>query len=317
MISQNSTDTQEILKSIFANYPIILYDTNHIYLLVGSPNDDLTKVIEEGINDTGVIQIFADEKGKETLSQWKRLGFTVRYINQQIECMNHVVNIRYPQIANPANCKKISLIPWYISPGKPYCVYVYLYAAWYYHTTGRKSMWLTAKATGRIFGISSFNKSTVCRNIKAMERYLNQNCSNAPISTEERGLSSTSDFIEIVPTILSSSITADAPEATYEAKTMPIPAPNGQAGKVSTILEGIPREYAEVIKPKEKITKKSRGTHTTTLKTKRKQHVQRSPVYIANSKIWDIRTKFIEISRRLIINEAIERHRLIITAIKN
>jgi hypothetical protein len=63
--------------------------------------------------------------------------------------MESSVIIKYLQVLNPKTDVSISLIPWFLLSGRPYPVFIYIYANWHYESFGKKSMKQSAIATGK------------------------------------------------------------------------------------------------------------------------------------------------------------------------
>lgn len=313
MLSQSTTGQQAILEEVFEKHPVILHSAaNRLYLLINDLGSELEKLIYTGETDTTELHVFNNKNDKELLAKWRRLGLIVRYRSQRMEYMWRTVTLIYPQIINPANKTNICLIPWFTLPGRPYPVFVYIYSIWHYNSAGRKSLWQSAKAAGEVFGIKSFNKSTVSRNDKAIARFVQTIDISTPISAEERAAITASELYETIPTILSNDAPAKELAGSFGVLASAIPERVNRQNKVNMALGNIPCEYADVIKP-ETVNAASPGdARKRPPAADRKRHVQRAPNFAGHIKILEIRTGFIEICRRIILNAAAGRHRFMI-----
>ena len=62
------------------------------------------------------------------------------------------------------------VIPWFLIPGRPYPIQVYLYACAVYSTDPGIGQRGAAEATREKYGLETFSHSTVCRSFKSFEQ---------------------------------------------------------------------------------------------------------------------------------------------------
>ena len=109
------------------------------------------------------IQIEPPKELKEFLD----LAESVRYHHYQIEYIKHheIVCPRYYF----ANGISVTLIPWYLIPGRPYPIQIYLFACELYSSNPKLGQRGAAEATRIKFNLETFSHSTVCRSFKSLE----------------------------------------------------------------------------------------------------------------------------------------------------
>jgi hypothetical protein len=92
---------------------------------------------------------------------------SVSYARYQIEYVEHheIVCPRYT-FAGGAH---VTVIPWFLIPGRPYPIQVYLYACALYSANPEIGQRGAAKATREKFRLGKFSHSTVCRSFKSFE----------------------------------------------------------------------------------------------------------------------------------------------------
>jgi len=310
MIPQNTGDRQEALSSVLCGLPVVLAaDAGTLYYLVRDIDQELEDFISTGRTETLAFQTLPGADMQPMADRWRRLGLDVAYLTHQMEYMGEKVTITYPQISNAATDMKISLIPWFLLNGRPYPVFAYAYAAWHYRTTDGASQQKTAETTGRLFGIESFHKSTVCRTIGLMEGIFGLSSADGPQGPEARGAPSPQELAELVPRILEvrASIEALGEMCGGKAKRMPGP-PRPRT------FDDIPCEYSNVIKEappparaarrdgRKRPARPRRGAP----KRKRPRPESADPAHIEK-----IRKGFIAILREATIGAAIAYHRLL------
>jgi hypothetical protein len=94
---------------------------------------------------------------------------SVTYLSYHIEgrwCKHEVVCPRYTF----AGGGFVVVIPWFLIPGRPYPVQVYLYASGLYSANPAMGQRAAAKATRAEFGLEKFSHSTVSRSFAAFEQ---------------------------------------------------------------------------------------------------------------------------------------------------
>jgi len=163
MISQGDVIIQDAIETVLRNIPVVMFHDTKAYILVKDLSKGLEEFIQTGKAGAGEISIFSDAQEKELTAGWRESGYEYAFHYQTLEYMNKRISVKYPAVANRKTEMSVSLIPWCMLPDRPYPVFVYAYANWHYSMTGQKSMMLSAHAAGKVFGVASFNKSTLCR----------------------------------------------------------------------------------------------------------------------------------------------------------
>jgi hypothetical protein len=305
IVTQNTTDKQEEnAASILYDFPYALSNgSSEIYLLVENLHEDLERFIIDGNVDVFDIYVLPKETEIKLLAQCRDLGFTYRYRSQSIEYMHHRVMIWYLQMMDSKTGRRLSLIPWFMLPGRCYPVFVYLYAINHYEMAAKKSQCESAAAAAKVFGINTFNKSTLCRNVRQMEPLLNSYGIHKPHAVPERKTGTSEEFLVHIPELLRDGV----PDPTRLS--------DNDSDHVSCIWSTLPLKLMDVIKPRsqppaEKIhdTRKrptrprKSSARTTTCK----------PDFVESSRIDKIRREFINISRDTVLNTAKLYHRFLI-----
>jgi len=323
-ISQKQNITQEVLKRIFQKIPTVIATNNgnSMFILVKDLSKELEAFIFTGKSQTTEFQVFTSEKTGEMITHWEQLGLTVAFSSQQIEYMHHQVRITFPQVSDPVTGKKILIIPWFVSKGRPYPIFVNIYSVWHYYTSEKKSLQLSATATAKLFGIDRFNKSTVCRNLKAMEQLVEDLHLDYPLSAIEHEAASTKDLIDLVPIMLKNSTLA---ETLYEMENGSASQADGNtvfqhaerignAERVLLAFRCIPQECSKVVKEAISTAGVNRDNRKRPkrLCTKRSKRVQRKMEFAKSVQIDNIRKFFITSIRDIILDAAITYHRFLV-----
>ena len=175
---------------------------HHLYVLIKDTRKDLEDFLLSGRAEADEFHALSDEHEQSIADLCVRLGLTATYHNQAMDYMHRRFMVTYPKIRNPANAKSITLIPWFMLPGRPYPLFVYLYAIWHYGVSERKSLRLSALAAGKLFGIDELNKSTVWRSIKAMGCFIGATGIDRPLAVDARPAPSMEDILGLVPELL-------------------------------------------------------------------------------------------------------------------
>ena len=84
-----------------------------------------------------------------------------------LECGQAVYEIYCPEIQDDGILYLI--VPEFMIPGRPYPIYVYIYAIMLYSSNPKMGQREAAEKTGKRFGIEKFSHSTVCRAMKRLE----------------------------------------------------------------------------------------------------------------------------------------------------
>lgn len=285
-----------------------------LYLLIKDISKELEDFILTGKMCTAEIHVLPTEQERTIMERWKQMGLTVTYHRQRIEYMYREATITYLCVGDPVTGIKISLIPWFMLPGRPYPIFVYIYAIWHYQITGKKSLSLSAAAAGKMSGISTLNKSTVSRNIKAMENFIEISHIDRPLSTDEPEMPSDEDMIERIPEILGGDANVESLERRRGQKIKHLPEPIRHTETVQDILSAIPDEFPQIVKDGEPAKKKTRDVRKRPGRPRGKgsQRAQRQPDFVDMAQIEKTRRAFIEICRGIVLNAAAVYHRFLI-----
>jgi len=315
MITQNENNTQDILKNVFNEIPVILSTRDgKFYLLIKEINEKLNDFIygsEKKARIYNALSIGQETKVIELCEQHK---FTLTYRSQQIEYLKCEVTIIYPQISNPENDMAISLIPWFLLPRQPYPGFVYAYAVKHYMASEVKSLNLSANAAGKVFGIPKLNKSTVLRSIAEMEHLFNISKIEKSLSVKERATQTGEEMIHTAVDILKNCESIEELKKIYGERLKCLPSRKKNTGKISVALSGIPPELLKVIKPGNADCGKSCDSRNRPSRPGGKKNgpVQRTVIsYIESHEIINIRQNFIAAFRNIVMDAAITYHRLL------
>jgi len=90
-----------------------------------------------------------------------------------IQCGRDVYRIVCPEIQNGES--KTLVIPEFLIPGRPYPIYVYIYAIVLYSTNPAMGQREAAEKTRKRFDLVTFSHSTLCRAMKRLEALINTN----------------------------------------------------------------------------------------------------------------------------------------------
>ena len=294
--------------------PSILADgSSSLYILVSDIDEELEKYILTGKTEADELHVFSREEEQSLISKWKQLKLTVKYRSQRIEYMNGIVTLKYLQVRSPKSKMSISLIPWFTFPSKPYTAFVYIYLYWHYHATGKKSQSKTACATGKLFGIETLDKSTVCRNIKAMETFIDISQIDRPLAVEGTMALSSQEIIGRVPEILESCPPFESLREMFGEAARRMPEPISRRKEIGYILSGIPDEYSKVAIAESDSGRKAHDARKRPSRRRSRDSkcVQRPMRFIGSSKREEIRKGFIEICRHLVLDMAVTYHRFL------
>jgi hypothetical protein len=315
-IPQNISNAQEVIANFIYDIPVVFIDSKScLYFLIKELSKELAAFLSTGITEASELRVFSEEQEQALTRLWTDAGFVIKYRRQQMEYMHHQVIIVCPQVTDPATGMSITMAPWFLVPGRPFPVFVYLYMIWHYHTTGQKSQQNSAAAAGKLFGISHLHKSTVCRSIKAMEHFLNLSPIDRPLSGEDTQTVTDEGMIDRIPEIFTNCPSIELLEEVFQNKVWRLPEPvNHKATTTCTYaLSGVPGEYAKVVKGKRLISKRSRDTRVRPTRPRKKaKRVQREIKFVEPKQIEHIRIGFIAISKRIIFDAAITYHRFLL-----
>jgi len=305
ILTQNTNEKQETIKNILRDIPMILIDgCDCLYYLVRNLSEELDKFISTGKTDVNEFDVLPEAQQREMADHCERLDLSVTYHRQQMEYMNHKVTIKYPRITNPKTDMSVSTIPWFILPDRPYPIFIYVYAAFHYYGTGKKSLRLSAAAAVKMFGIESLNKSTVSRSIKIMERIFNIVQIDRPLSTAEPDTPPAKSMEGLIEKILGEDLSMEQVKEIYGDNAKSLTVGTVHTENIPAALSGIPHEYCEVIKerrPAEALRSDKRQRQTRERRSKPKKPLI---TFIEPHKIERMRIEFINICKNLVMDAA-------------
>jgi len=201
MIAQNNNDIQAVMEKVLAEIPIALGASGGaIYILIKDLPEETTKFIQ-GEEFAGIeLPVLPEEYEKLLVAAWRSRGFKSTYCRQGMEYMNRNVIIRYLHVKNPESGVNIFLLPWFMLPRKKYPVQVYAYAAWHNAIAdGPAGVIETSEAVKELFGLETFDPSTVCRSKAQISSiFQEQGENNAALSNQEPKIASTKTIIDWV-----------------------------------------------------------------------------------------------------------------------
>lgn len=319
MITQNTTviqaATPEYVFRFLCEEPIIVHDGKaRAYILINDLLEETESFILTGLADANELHVLPDAVEKALVNRWRSLGFECKYGYQQIEYMKNCVTIKYLRVINPETGFEISLIPWFMLPGRPYPVFIYAFANWHYVNSKQKSMRLSAAATSRIFGISDFNKATVSRSIKSMEQLFSNLQIDKPLSINETDMYATTELIERIPEILSSFQVTKALKKTNEYKCVQLPPPIRRVNNIQYVFSHIPNELSIVFNNNE-VTRKGisdKRKRPARQRAKKTVHVQRYLKFVESQRLKHIRVEFIAACKAIVMDAVVTYHRFLI-----
>ena len=298
-----------------------------IYILVKDVAKELEDFILTGKTKTREIHVFPHDREQSVISDWAQLGYDVAYCSQRIDYMDELATIKYLKAHNPNTGVSVSLIPWFLIPGRPYLVFVYAYAIWHYHITGKKSLKETALATGKLFKIRSINKSTVSRSIKAMEGFIEVSAIDRDRAATGQGASSgqagglpggqaeetCEDAIGRATEILTGWPSIEYLEEAYRGNARQLPGPvNAKAA--GFVISAVPTGHSQIIIHSEPGRRKNLDARKRPPRPRNKktQPVQHHLRFVDFSQREKIRKEFIEICKHFVLDAATTYHRFLV-----
>ena len=293
---------------------ILVSGASCVYILVKNINEELERFIETGKTQATELNVFSKEQEQTLIRHFSKEGKIITYHSQQIEYMYHQgITIKYLQICDPVTNMKISLIPWFLIPGRPYPIFTYIYAILHYYNTGKKSLKQSALATGILFGIEKFNKSTVSRSIKAFEKLIDITGIDRPLAINEEELPFNEDVIGCITEIFTNCLSIESLEEMYGEMVRHLPTPVNYRQTINHVLSGVPDEYSKVINEKVSDEKKPKDVRIrpTRQRSNNKQPVQRHPNTVDTEQIKNTRKAFISICKHLVLDMAVTYHRFL------
>jgi len=315
MIPQETSEMQESVANVFCGIPAALTSGEKcIYILVKDLDKDLEDFISTGRADRIQLQALPSEEMQAIAKCCERHGLELKHYSQRMEYMHRKVTVAYPQISSPATGMKVSLVPWFTLPDRPYPVFAYIYAIWHYNTSEKKSQRLSAAAAGKVFGIGSFNKSTVCRNLKAMERLSESVQIGSPASAGTARAQTTKEVIGCIPEILKSCPPTESLKEMLGGNVAPIPESANSPHKLTNALDAIPQEYSQVIMETAPAGTRKRDARKRPARPRKQpgNDVQRILRFADSEKIESIRRGFIAACRIMVIDSAAVYHKFVL-----
>jgi hypothetical protein len=175
-------------------------------------------------------------------------------------------------------------------------------------------MRLSAMVAGEIFGIADFNKSTVSRNLKAMEHLFGDLQIESPLLINEPKIQSFKEIIDNISELLKNCSSIKMLAKACNIKTGSVPSPVNSAGAISFALSNIPVELSEVIKEKKsdkRETYKSRKRSSRQY-GKKTEPIKRKPNFMSSLEKENTRLTVIAEFKAIVFDMAITYHRLLI-----
>ena len=166
---------------------------------------------------------------------------------------------------------------------------------------------MTASATGKVFGIDSFNKSTVCRNIKAMEGLYESINTCSPASGDDAKMQADESLVALVPEIFRCCPSTEALKEMLGGNTAPVPECVKPTRRPVYTLNAIPHEYSDVIVEAASAGARCRGRRKRPPCPYRPsdKRVQRPLRFTDSAKIGHIRKEFITVCISIVVRRSI------------
>jgi hypothetical protein len=311
MITQDNVNIQEVISLVLRDVPAVIIKNTEACILIKDIYDVLEKFINTGIKDHQEISVFDNAFEDGLAADCRARGYGVKFRNQTIIYMNKRVSVRYPVVSNPNTDMSVSLIPWFMRPGKPYPVFVYAYADWHYTTSEQKSMKQSACAAGKVFGIESFNKSTLSR-----ARKDGQSCGiniDKPQSTDEPACLPKNNIAAFIVELLENC--PKIGKHTVPDKDGHCLPPQNRTEFTAYVLNSVSIELTNVIiksRPPARHVKHDARKRPPRRPKGKPGRLQQPPAYVESSKIEAIRKSFITACKDAIMDTAAIYHRFLI-----
>ena len=248
MIPQSNDLIQAIDERVFTEIPIVqATNDGAIYILMKDLPEETAKYIQGGGFEGMELPVLAENYGETVVAGWRSRGFKCTYCRQSMEYMKREAIIKYLHVKNPETGASFFIIPWFMLPRKKYPVQVYAYASWYNTLSEQPAGVIeTAEVVKELFGLETFDPSTVCRTKAQMSRIFREHGENdGAISKQEPEIATTAAIIDWVTEALTKQPSAESIKyadgmKTTGAGTQPIPAEAEASGQTSEI-----QKYAE------------------------------------------------------------------------
>jgi len=302
------------INNILAGLPAVLFGKDqNIYFLIQNLSCEMESFLH-GKSCSSDINLFSEADEKKLISDLKENGLRYRHCKQLLEFNYQKVNIIYLQIFNPETGVKISLIPWFFLPDRPYPAFVYVYANWHYSITGNASLSQSAGATGKLFGIPQFNKSTLSRSNRTMEQLFNQIGLSNPLPCEESENPTAHE--EDIGHVLGLLKTCPDMNSLIDAcSTAALPLPDAVNRKEKGLLHAfsnIPPKYSEVIKKEPQAKRKNKDRRKRPARERKQGTSTGNLKFIAPHQIKQIQTAFIQCCKTAVLGMASAHHRFLL-----
>ena len=321
-IQQNSDAWNRIIEKVLKLPSMYIGRGSCLYVLVTEINAELDGFICTGRTENSEFQVLPEDDEQEVVNAWAGSGYDVRYHRHPLEYMGKSVTVNCLKVRNCETDVSITLIPWFVVPGRPFPIITYIYAIWHYHYHGKKSLNESAKASGKLFNIESFHKSTVSRSIRAMENIIDISQMDRALAVSEHDAKSgiaqpdkpCGDILERASEILANCPSVEALKKTYHDEMGPLPERvNAKAG-IESVLGGIPPKHGQILIHPERVTRASRDTRERPARSRKKKHgpVQHQFGFVDPACREKIRIAFIDVCRHLVLDAAATYHRFLI-----
>jgi len=245
MIAQNEDIIQAIGEKVYNEIPIVQDASDGaMYILIKDLPEKTANYIQGEMDEGMELPVLTEDYEKMVVAGWRSRGFICTYCRQSIEYMKHDALIKYLHVINPETGVSIFLIPWFMLPRKKYPVQVYACTALYSTIAGEPAGAIeTAEVVKRLFGLETFDPSTVYRTKAQMSRLFWEHAENdGAISNQEPKIASTESIINWATEALEmrpsdkSIKNADWMKATVFG-TQPKPDPKEDGGQTSETQE--------------------------------------------------------------------------------
>jgi hypothetical protein len=324
-IVQCGNDFGNTLNENILRQPFVMGNgESGLYYLVSEVSEELEYFIRTGKRpekDRGTnreYHVFPQEQEALMVNRWTELGMAVTYSRQQVELACRIT-ITYMKVQNPETNLSISLIPWVVVAGRPYPIFVYVYAIGYYQRAEKKSLEEAALAVRKLFGISDFHKSTVSRSLSAMEGFVDASRLDQPLVADdmkkpgdETMCHNYETIIVHVSEILTAYPSNESLKRDIGEKIKHLPGPIRRAGGISYALSGIPDEQFEIIIHGEPDKRRPPDRRVRPQRPRNKKPVQRALEFVAYPQREDKRRAFVAICRQMVLDAAIRHHRFLV-----
>ena len=319
MIPQDMSEKQEsaenVLRGVFSGIPAALSSGGErIYILVKDLSTELGDFISTGTTDKTQLHALSRKDEQAIAECCEQHELTLDYCSQRMEYMHRKVTVTCPQISGSKGGVSVLLIPWFALPDRSYPVFIYMYAIWHYNVSEKKSQRLSAEAAGKLFGIDSFNKSTVCRNIKAMAGLSEAIGAGSAVPGESAGTKTTKEAIGCIPEMLKSCPSNGSLEEMLGGNVTPNPESSKNAKNLPYAMSAIPHEYSQMIIEAAPTGNRKRDTRKRPARPRKKpgNSVQRTKRFVDSAKIERIRRDFIATCCGMVIDSAAVYHKFLL-----